>query len=159
MSDKPKRRFWQIHLSTAIVLMVVLGLLVPLNVLPHSSPSSVPFLIEICYGWPRDFLFVRWEYTKIKGPDCFVLQEGGTGFSNWHSNSGIPAPPLSFNMLPDQEVQTMDSDFDLLGMRLHSLNKIDKKSIIIDILSAFAIILLAGLTLEHLIRRREARKT
>ena len=32
MSDNPKRRFWQIHLSTAVVLMFVTGSILCLNV-------------------------------------------------------------------------------------------------------------------------------
>ena len=42
LSDRPKRRFWQIHLSTAIVMVVVAGLMLPL-VTPYLKSDPFDF--------------------------------------------------------------------------------------------------------------------
>jgi hypothetical protein len=52
---KPKRRFWQLHLSTACVLMILAGGALYLNMLPRFK--EVPPNVNICYpsrffGWP-----------------------------------------------------------------------------------------------------------
>ena len=151
-----KHRFWKIHLSTAVVLIIGLGFLIALNILPHSSPSTIPFLSEKCYGWPRDFLFVRFEYTKIEPPDNFILNEGGTGFSTWHGNQLLPLP--DFDMFADQKAHAMDPVIDQLGTRLHSCGKVDKPFLIVDTIFALAVLFSLGFPLEYLIRRREARK-
>jgi hypothetical protein len=48
----PKRRFWQIHLSTAVVIMLTVGLFSALNF----SETTYPDIYEVrgCgyYGWP-----------------------------------------------------------------------------------------------------------
>src|SRR5947209_5319786 len=56
--SKP-RRWFQIHLSTAIVLMLVAGLLLHLNFTPRHSTSpgydafdNLPGLIVVMRGWP-----------------------------------------------------------------------------------------------------------
>jgi len=40
MSDKP-RRFWQIHLSTAVMMNVLVGLLIFINITPRTSIPAV----------------------------------------------------------------------------------------------------------------------
>ncbi len=62
MSDGPKKRgLFQIHLSTAIVLMFVAGGLVAANVLPglprvcptlFSDPKPGTRIPDVIYGWP-----------------------------------------------------------------------------------------------------------
>src|SRR5476651_1276739 len=54
MSDKPKRSFWQIHLSTAVLVMLVVGLLMYLNA-PRWSPHGGTKFTE--YGWPFSFVY------------------------------------------------------------------------------------------------------
>ncbi len=46
LPDQPKPRAWQLHLSTAIVLMLVTGTLIGLNCVPMIHPE------ERSYGWP-----------------------------------------------------------------------------------------------------------
>jgi hypothetical protein len=56
MTDTPpsKRRFWQLHLSTAVVVTVTAGFFVGLNVIPlRLDPLSEPSMTQIeQYGWP-----------------------------------------------------------------------------------------------------------
>ena len=58
MSDKPKRRFWQIHLSTAIVMMICASVLLGLNMVNYDSGAEViPDLTRFYYrGWPVSYL-------------------------------------------------------------------------------------------------------
>ena len=94
MSDKPKRRLWQIHLSTAIVLMFVAGVLIFLNISPHQAEENWGKMEDfvsggqhITYGFPRECFddeanqmntyFTR--YTNVHG---FVL-------SIWKTNNLI----------------------------------------------------------------------
>ncbi|HYF48468.1 MAG TPA: hypothetical protein VEJ63_03630 [Planctomycetota bacterium] len=63
MSDKP-RRFWQIHLSTAIVLMLSGGLIVYAN-MPQTT-TSIDSSGYVLYarggGWPKTmYLALRWQ--------------------------------------------------------------------------------------------------
>ena len=46
MSDKPKRRFWQIHLSTAVVLTITLGVILKLQFWNHGIEGVK------ARGWP-----------------------------------------------------------------------------------------------------------
>ncbi len=70
MNDKPRRAWFQVHLSTAIVVMFVAGGLIGANITPHRSVNELPnrsdysrqevYAIapmkwptnEISYGWP-----------------------------------------------------------------------------------------------------------
>jgi hypothetical protein len=74
MNDTPKRRFWQIHLSTAVFVTVIAGLLVGLNFW-RAAPREVDislnlhdaksaeksfnelnaYVAETAYGWPLEF--------------------------------------------------------------------------------------------------------
>jgi len=70
MSDKPKRRWIQIHLSTSIVLMFSGSGIMGLNALPHNAtPKDIQEIIRNArmeyvyresatstYGWPVRFI-------------------------------------------------------------------------------------------------------
>ena len=69
MSDKPKRRFWQIHLSTAVLMMLTLGLFLGQEfsseaVVENSDPFG-PFGSEY-WGWPIP-LYVRYVRFGLDG--------------------------------------------------------------------------------------------
>src|SRR6266404_1141238 len=65
MTDKPRRPWFQIHLSTAIVLMFVAGGILWLNVTPDwAHMSSV-------YGWPKGFYEERFG-NPIAGTRFFL---------------------------------------------------------------------------------------
>jgi hypothetical protein len=85
---KPKRRFWQIHLSTAVVLLLVAGALVGLNLrkqkliynfIISNDRSSVreptaeqlihPDFTFIERGWPYQFLNERSEQNQLFGSE------------------------------------------------------------------------------------------
>ena len=48
VSEKPKRRFWQIHLSTAMALMIVLSIQFYLGILPRRQSKGMDHML----GWP-----------------------------------------------------------------------------------------------------------
>src|SRR5438046_2288495 len=54
MSDKPRRAWFQIHLSTAIVLMFIAGLIIRMNCIPDWAHMSQ------VYGWPNSFYEVHY---------------------------------------------------------------------------------------------------
>jgi hypothetical protein len=62
MTDMPptKRRFWQIHLSTAVVLMVAATVLIWTNATPiHWNPNN-EYFDGVKYGWPSNIShFIR----------------------------------------------------------------------------------------------------
>jgi hypothetical protein len=68
-----RRRFFQIHLSTAVVLMFVAGALVWANIVARPSPES--FGVETFwtqngaqyYGWPLQ-AYVSWATKHIADP-------------------------------------------------------------------------------------------
>jgi hypothetical protein len=60
------RRLWQIHLSTAIVLLIIAGLIVGLNIL-HGNDGA--------YGWPIHFYFSK-EVTKLISADQYPMTCG-----------------------------------------------------------------------------------
>jgi hypothetical protein len=72
MNDTPKRRFWQIHLSTAVVLMFVAGGFMWLNSRPDVSieegeGSIVYSLIRVYrYGCPAT-MYISVEDTNAAG--------------------------------------------------------------------------------------------
>ena len=55
MTEPKRRRWFQLHLSTVIVLTLISGSIIGLNVHPFYSP--VPNALETRRGWP--FLFFR----------------------------------------------------------------------------------------------------
>ena len=57
MDSTPQRRFWQIHLSTAIVLMFVAGGLIWINVQAINEDSEIQIFEN--RGWPF------WVYCHI----------------------------------------------------------------------------------------------
>jgi hypothetical protein len=84
----PKRRFWQIHLSTAIIAMFVSSALVALNAIPTEyddaaelhraqialqqakmEPEYIPAEMKrYGYGWPQPWLYVRTAREAIHEP-------------------------------------------------------------------------------------------
>jgi hypothetical protein len=77
-TQAPKRRFWQIHLSTAVVMMVVASVCLFVNLQwrfsessTYSSADDVPGEIQI-QGWPfaaqkRFWGYGREWYRQIEG--------------------------------------------------------------------------------------------
>jgi hypothetical protein len=71
-----KRRFWQFHLSTAIVLMFIVGAYVFANSYRQALRSFIDFheVVEfdessrpILYGWPANFLVQMHERYNVNG--------------------------------------------------------------------------------------------
>ena len=62
MADMPKRRFWQIHLSTAIVMMFVASVLVGLNWGGGQEYKIDGHIYRSIVGWP-----IRYRYDYLTG--------------------------------------------------------------------------------------------
>ena len=81
MTNKPKRRFWQIHLSTAIVLMLLASGLLGLNVQPrntHIEYSSLPGRTHfVQFGWP---LTLEYELQVHELGEHVEAQDEGMSF-------------------------------------------------------------------------------
>ena len=68
MTDKPKRRWLQIHLSTAIVLMIVTGGLLGVNLRPSHHRSYY-----IDQGWPEVFRTVEDDFSVEWNPNGLLV--------------------------------------------------------------------------------------
>jgi hypothetical protein len=157
------RRFWQIHLSTAILLMVMAGIVFGMNISPswmlirwdsetaepvsideamkinmeasedNHKPTLVSFLKIRRYGWPVLF----WERTNR----CVAINR------EWHDYRIIDAGWLyECYGSPIAEPFNFDS------------NSGPVKRLIVNSLAWIGILVLSACICETLIRRREARK-
>ena len=87
MSEKAKRRFWRMHLSTAVVLMLVVSASIGLNLslrTGRSCGSGENYRsVGAGYGIPIPFY---WEYVgwHLKDPDSSLTQTayGEKAFTN-----------------------------------------------------------------------------
>jgi len=74
MSDKPKRKFWQFHLSTAVLLMFI-GAVLGLENTRGYEPNFEIFVVAsyngpvTCYGWPAccclQTSFIQWFVPSL----------------------------------------------------------------------------------------------
>jgi hypothetical protein len=76
------RRYWQIHLSTALVLMFVAGGLLFVNLKPRYDVGVRGRLFEASYGWPATFL-ERSDWSASIGFPRKLQQR-------WHADAFIP---------------------------------------------------------------------
>src|SRR5437762_2894418 len=128
MSDKPRRPWFQIHLSTTVIMMLTAGVLLGLNLSDHTphvtqSPSQLPEEIYFLggRGWP------------------FSVQQGA------FSNTSV----WTKNLPPETVLADSDSRWRYYGT--------DKVLLAINIGICLIIVLFAGSLLEWRIRRREPR--
>jgi hypothetical protein len=63
VTEKPKRRFWQIHLSTAIILMFVAGALLWANT-RRQEVQFATCTVEY-YGWPQ-LAYQKWQGRMVQ---------------------------------------------------------------------------------------------
>src|SRR6185369_10158628 len=68
-AEKPTRKFWQLHLSTAVLLLLTVGAVMLVNSFPRYDRLTVfptkpqPGMLShvmgrvIVYGWPEECLF------------------------------------------------------------------------------------------------------
>ena len=76
MSEKPGRRFWRFHLSTAVLLMFVAGALIWNIVRVRSEPIPERYCTLSSRGWPYDF------DAHLYASDGFDLGFGHSGIQN-----------------------------------------------------------------------------
>lgn len=63
MSDEPKRRYWQLHLSTGVVFVSLMLVIVLLMMLEARDPVSIDDKVTVrCFGRPVPWLFL---YERI----------------------------------------------------------------------------------------------
>ncbi len=66
MSDQPKRRFWQLHLSSIVVLTLLAGGLLFLNIQDRKDSYSNLVFYKYAFGWPDPAVMV---ISNENGPD------------------------------------------------------------------------------------------
>ena len=71
-SEKPKRKFWQFHLSTAVALVIVAGGVAGAN-LTNSKPRRLSLGIQKQYGWP--LVAHETNDLSILQPDCSLSSD------------------------------------------------------------------------------------
>jgi hypothetical protein len=78
MEEKPKRRFWQIHLSTAVMFSLIAAGILGANVVPSvftgryiDNDSSEKQYTVKRYGWPIPLLAYNVERSEVELHDIF----------------------------------------------------------------------------------------
>jgi hypothetical protein len=95
-TSSPKRRFWQVHLSTAVLMMVVTGVVSWLNTIQcYAPPLGTAVNCSFFCGWPLDaadltgrgwpvkftpwemadgsVVYFEWSMLTINGLICLAL--------------------------------------------------------------------------------------
>jgi len=137
VSSRSKRRFFQIHLSTAIVLMFAGGGLIWANVNRHSIYQSDSVVIH-AEGWPRNYrtgMWVKDEQSNSPEQNNQIIANASATLKEYYKAN-------------DSAVRTA---FDEVA----SIDKDRTANITIDIIVAVLILMLIALICELWIRRRE----
>ena len=71
MSDKPKREYWQVHLSTTVILMVVGGALLPFVI------KEVQANTEYAAHFPHDPTARGWSVSVVLFYLLILMGVGG----------------------------------------------------------------------------------
>jgi hypothetical protein len=152
--DKPLRAWFQIHLSTAIVLMFVAGGLVWANI--RQRITEVTFLVSVIdRGWPyvwakdedsRDYFDLHAEKFQIS------LREKGVPERKLENGNFVYTTPEGHEL----ELTTKNNEVFVVRQKVANLR--ESKYVIANILTALAIVATTAFACEWRIRRREARK-
>ena len=141
--DKPKRRFWQIHLSTAILLMISAGIAIGISLLPHQvsipMPRPHPPYIYLEQGWPYR---IPTGYSIYHG-----YYDNGYDISAIHNSNDYRET--------DFEKQVRSDMFDKLAEKQYSF----RWRLLLDFAVNGGIWAVCAIAFEYTIRRREGRKT
>jgi hypothetical protein len=142
---KPKRRFWRLHLSTAVLLMVVAGGLMWPNL-----KSEEMYVTQDRWIWTtheqalyalaeanQPVTFVRWTYYGWPRRFCYRTDHVVPKQSGWDTTE-----TLGLSFLP--EIYKDPDDGELL--------------LVVDVLVWLVLLVFFAIIPEWLIRRREARK-
>ena len=132
MSDKPKRRFWQIHLSTAVALMVVVAVLMLLNTAPKS---------------PRIWQGLLYTQQEMYVDDLVVLRRFESRRYGW--------PMLAYPSTRSQML-TLSDGTEFVGIVAE--DRWDAGCITVNVLIGALLLYFTARFCEIRIRRREARK-
>ena len=142
MNEPPKRRFWQIHLSSALAAMVCAGILLGLNVVGREWPTELPDESERAHvwGWPC-YVWVCIEYhaAVIEKHGEPALESGGSRV--W-----------MYGLIMHRKNDTM---YYLDGYCIGAYGW----QIVVNVLTTLGLISFAIIVFECPIRRREARKS
>jgi len=140
MSNKPKRRWFQIHLSTLLLLSMLESLAIAQSLkmtsaVGDSSPGlwkGVSYSAVYSIGWPR-LCYFKWRLLVQKSEDDEVT---------------ILKPPGNAPLITVGEFFSMQPQFSYILW----------ESLAFDIVVAISILLKVAFICEYAIRRREARK-
>lgn len=145
MSDKFRRSWFQLHLSTAIVLMFVAGGLLWANV--HLFPGDKR-RYDIYTGMKNPW---GWGYHAVYKLSHFDIQEYGWPMTLHATSQSTPHDPETY-----LDSESMDSTMHLDTSGL--LKDPSWFSIPVNVMAAMAILVCCALLCEWLISRREGRK-
>ena len=143
MSDKPRRKFWQFHLSTAVSFVLMVGGLLYANFGPHFSnpilvgsytdPGDYSFFRYRLIGWP---LFWRGEFEELPKPsDITSISDGNL--------------PAAYRF-PDGRRVKYDRDMPLASEQNFAMA--------VNAATAVFILIVTVVSAEYIARRREGRK-
>jgi hypothetical protein len=146
-----KRKWFQIHLSTAIVMSILSGGLVWANLtlmIDSLSPMQYDWNCHFSYGFP--FGAVTRNGRLIKITDSIAAghspEEFTVAATEWVHQGGRTQSLIFMRGVGWLAYDTsVEADWHLSGT-------------ILNILTAILVLCLTGVSLEYLIRRREARK-
>jgi hypothetical protein len=129
MTNKPKRRFWQIHLSTAVVLMLASALLLYLNLTEHTRPYTI-----------------RWR--DAVGTDSEDIM---------YFDRGFPCTYYSYSPRVSDDKHRVAgpwSTWELIEAKLDFWPRIDEPLLLLNIALALATLTVLTASCEYLIRRK-----
>jgi hypothetical protein len=133
MSDKPKRKFCQFHLSTAGALMLTASGVLWLNTLATTTPH------HHVYGFPTAVAVVDRE--------IFLFERGGV--------ESLRLLEKQYNSLPVTIIPFRDVGAELVSTQPHYI----ARNIIINLGFLFVSLISVAYPSEWLIRRSEAQRT
>jgi len=139
-----KRRFFQFHLSTALVLMLIAAILFSIDFRKHETSDTAAEL-EWTYGWP----LVAYQGVR----DYVVSDEMETAFLYSGGGQLRPLRPGKSSPPPRQPIPIQ-----VPKIRQEIIPTWNRTGFAIDLFVAIVVLLAVAVASEWLIRRREGRK-
>jgi hypothetical protein len=142
MSEKPKRKFWQFHLATAVFMTLLAGTFLGVNLVPYNftfvRPSEMSGFVHRmkAQGWPMRFHFI--------GPSERPFHDGwvNEGTMGYRPEIGLDGSPMTYRQ-PDEYYP---GDWEMSNLA-------------VNFIVSLGLVILCATGFEFILRRREARKT
>jgi hypothetical protein len=129
MSEKPKRKVWQFHLSTAVILMFAAGILMAVNYHACTIPTEDNRIYFVAHGWPLV------AYQDLHLHELLDMSQDVVGGRS----------PRQAEAIPFSKICRIDIGW-------------NRRGIVTNLFVAIVILITGVFASEWLIRRREARK-